>query len=102
MKPNRFRNLDSPTHPHQSHDPERCELCERVVDRLTVHHLVPRSQSKKKQVLPTARLCLACHRQLHVLFSNRHLARSMFSLDEIKQETSMQKFLAWVRKQDPN
>jgi len=81
---------------------ERCELCERAVANLTVHHLVPRSQSKKKQVLPTAKLCPACHRQLHVLFSNHLLARSLSSLEEIKREPSMQRFLSWVRKQDPH
>jgi hypothetical protein len=81
---------------------EKCELCERAVANLTVHHLVPRSQGKKKQTLPTASLCPACHRQLHVLFSNLHLARSLSSIEEIKQEPSMQRFLAWVRKQDPN
>jgi len=79
-----------------------CELCERTVANLTIHHLVPRSQGKRKQVLPTVKLCPACHRQLHVLFSNRRLAQSLSSLDEIRREPSMQTFLAWVRPQDPN
>jgi hypothetical protein len=86
----------------KSTSPSQCELCEREVENLTVHHLVPRSRGKKGQMLPTALVCPACHRQLHVLFSNHQLARDFASIEQLKTEPSMQKFLAWVRKQDPN
>lgn len=79
-----------------------CGLCERAVNNLTVHHLVPRSQAKKGQVIPTVNLCSACHRQLHAMFSNQQLARELASLESLKQEPSIQKFLCWVRKQDAN
>ena len=85
---------------------EICELCERTVDHLTVHHLFPKSQGRragrKVQELPTVRVCRACHRQLHALFSNKELARELDSIEKLKVHPAMQKFLAWIKKQDPN
>lgn len=80
----------------------QCELCEREVASLTVHHLVPRSQGKKGEELPTALLCSACHRQLHALYSNRQLARELSSLEELKNDPAMRGFLRWIRKQQPD
>lgn len=78
----------------------------REVEHLTVHHLVPKSQGKRRGIkgseLPTAMLCGACHRQLHVLFSNHELERRYHSIEELKREPKVKKFVAWVRKQDPN
>jgi 5-methylcytosine-specific restriction endonuclease McrA len=84
------------------HTVGRCQLCERPVGALTVHHLVPRSQVKQRRPLPTALLCAACHRQLHTLFSNRQLARELASVEELKNHPKMQNFLCWIKKQDPN
>jgi hypothetical protein len=80
----------------------RCQLCEREVGALTVHHLVPRSQAKKRQALPTALLCAACHRQLHALFPNQQLARELSSVEELRDHPAIQNFLRWIKKQDPN
>ena len=79
-----------------------CQLCERAVAALTVHHLVPKSQGKKGETLPTVNLCPACHRQLHALFSDQQLARELASLETLRQNPAIQKFLRWVRKQDAN
>ncbi len=83
-----------------------CELCGREGVKLTVHHLVPKAQGKrrglKSDALPTCLLCGACHRQLHTLFSNHELERTFHSLEELRREAKVQKFVAWVRKQDPN
>lgn len=85
---------------------ENCELCERMVDALTVHHLYPKSQGrragKKLQQLPTMRTCRACHRQIHALFSNKELARELDSIEKLRAHPAMEKFLTWVKKQDPN
>lgn len=85
-------------------DTSRCELCERAVERLTVHHLVPRSTVRRRDrsTLPTAKLCGACHRQLHVLFSNRDLKAQYSGIDELRSAPEMQKFLRWIIRQDPN
>ena len=81
----------------------RCELCERDLPKLTVHHLIPRQKTKRKKLDPgpTVNICSACHRQIHTLFDNTHLANELNSLDALRSQPQMQKFLAWVRKQDP-
>ena len=78
----------------------QCELCEREVDRVTVHHLIPRQKNGSHG--PRAELCSACHRQIHVLYDNGRLARELNHLERLKDDPEMRRFLAWVRKQDPN
>lgn len=81
-----------------------CQLCEREMKRLTLHHLVPRQTVKPKKADPgpTVNICSACHHQIHALFSNIELAQSLNSLEKIKNEPQIQKFLAWIKKQNPN
>jgi hypothetical protein len=78
----------------------QCELCEREVVRLTVHHLIP--QQKGGQNGPRIEICPACHRQVHVLYDNATLARDLNCLERLRDEPRMRRFLSWVRKQDPN
>ncbi|MDZ8138256.1 MAG: HNH endonuclease [Nostoc sp. DedQUE04] len=54
---------------------EQCELCHREMENLTVHHLVPRQNTKRKKQDPgpTANICSACHHQIHALFDNKLL-----------------------------
>ena len=82
----------------------KCELCDRNHESLTVHHLVPRQAVKRKKADPgpTVDICSACHRQIHTLFTNQQLAKSFNTLEKLQSEQRMQKFLSWVRKQDPN
>lgn len=77
--------------------PQSCELCLREVERYTVHHLVPRAEGGRFG--PTARLCATCHRQLHAMFTESTLARELNSLDAIRGNPEMRKYLKWVRKQ---
>ncbi len=81
-----------------------CELCEREMDALTVHHLIPRQKTKRKKIEPgpTINICSACHKQIHTLFDNTRLATELNSIERLKNEPQMQKFLSWVRKQNPN
>ncbi|MGB3512563.1 MAG: HNH endonuclease [Microcoleaceae cyanobacterium] len=81
-----------------------CELCEREMERLTVHHLIPRQNTKRKKADPgpTINICSACHRQIHTFFENKHLAEELNTIDKLKNEPKMQKFLLWVKKQNPN
>lgn len=82
----------------------QCQLCDRAVPRLTEHHLVPRQHTKRKKLDPgeTIDICPACHRQIHTLFENRQLAQELNTIDALKFHPDMAKFLAWVRKQDPD
>ena len=81
----------------------QCELCEREVEKLTVHHLFPRQKTKRKNEDPgpTTNICSACHRQIHTLFDNTRLAQELNCVERLKDEPQMQKFLSWVKKQDP-
>ncbi len=79
----------------------QCELCGRDVPRLTVHHLIPKSRGKRGQVLPTAKLCPACHRQLHALYPHERLARELNTVEALREEPEMARFLKWVGGQAP-
>lgn len=81
----------------------RCELCDRSVAALTAHHLTPRQKTKRKNLDPgpTIQICSACHRQIHVLYDNSYLATELNTLEKLQQDPKMQRFIAWVRKQDP-
>ena len=81
-----------------------CRLCERDCPALTVHHLIPRQQTKRKKqdTGPTVDICAPCHKQIHTLFTNKALATNLNSIDKLKAREEMQKFLGWIRKQDPD
>ncbi|WP_261664961.1 HNH endonuclease [Deinococcus sp. Marseille-Q6407] len=83
--------------------PAACALCGREVPRLTEHHLVPRSQGRRRGLkvaeLPTVMLCPACHKYLHTTFSNQELETGYSSLEALREHEGVQKFVAWIRKQ---
>lgn len=81
-----------------------CQLCDRDVSSLTEHHLVPRQHTKRKKLDlgETIDICPACHRQIHVLFDNRRLAEELNTVERLQTNPEMAKFLAWVRKQNPD
>jgi len=74
------------------------------MDKLTVHHLIPRQYSKRKKldIGPTINICSACHKQIHALFDNKQLAKELNTLAKLQQEPKIKKFLSWIKKQDPN
>ena len=75
----------------------RCALCERAVERFTVHHLVPRARGGNHG--PTARLCSTCHRQVHAMFSETTLAEELYSVELLRANPRVSSFLSWMRKQ---
>jgi 5-methylcytosine-specific restriction protein A len=79
-----------------------CALCGRDVTKLTEHHLTPRSKLKKGEVTPTIWICSPCHRQIHALFTNQQLHDEYNSLERLRDEPRMVRFLNWIRKQDAN
>jgi 5-methylcytosine-specific restriction protein A len=80
----------------------RCSLCEREVPRgmITLHHLKPRERGGKPE--HRTPLCRPCHKQLHAVFSNKDLARSLDSIERLRADPSLQPFLKWIRKQKPD
>ncbi|NEP79302.1 MAG: hypothetical protein F6K17_32340 [Okeania sp. SIO3C4] len=82
----------------------QCELCEREMAKLTVHHLIPKQNTKRKKINPgpTIDICSACHRQIHAFFDNKRLAQELNTVEQLKNEPQMQNFLLWVSKQNSN
>jgi 5-methylcytosine-specific restriction enzyme A len=72
-----------------------CALCGRQVSRLTKHHLRPREHGGTE----TALLCSGCHRQVHALFENRTLADQLDTLEKLRAEPQIQRYLRWARRQ---
>jgi 5-methylcytosine-specific restriction endonuclease McrA len=79
----------------------QCELCDRPMAALTAHHLIPKQNTKRKNEDPsqTIDICSACHRQIHSLFDNKHLAQELNTLEKLKNDPQLQKFVSWVKKQ---
>lgn len=90
MHPSASRRRSNP-------DDLRCALCERAVERFTVHHLVPRARGGNHG--PTARLCSTCHRQVHAMFSETTLAEELYSVELLRANPRVASFLNWMRKQ---
>lgn len=75
---------------------DRCELCGREGVETTEHHLVPREEGGKN--MPTARLCIPCHKQIHALYSNRELAVKLYTIERLQKDEKIKKYLDWIRK----
>ena len=81
--------------PLQTDQPSRCALCEREVLHITRHHLIPRAEGGTQVV----GLCIPCHKTLHSFFSNRTLLNELHTLDSLRHEPEIARYLAWIRKQ---
>ncbi|MGY3718320.1 HNH endonuclease [Sutcliffiella cohnii] len=74
-----------------------CELCEREKVEITVHHLTPKEMGGT--FMPNATLCIPCHKQIHALYTNEHLATELNTISQLKKERKMAAFIKWIRKQ---
>lgn len=74
----------------------RCGLCEREVQHTSRHHLVPREEGGRYG--PTIDLCQPCHSSVHLLLSNRQLARHYHTVEALRGAEELQKYLHWVRR----
>ena len=89
-----------------------CELCGRRVgkDRLTRHHLLPRSHArrmrrrrkgrqelKRRDPARTVALCAPCQRNVHASLSNGDLRRGYDSLEVLSAHPDIRRFIEWVR-----
>ncbi|WP_145047130.1 HNH endonuclease [Paenibacillus xylanexedens] len=77
---------------------DRCELCGREPVKTTVHHLTPKQMGGSS--MPTADLCIACHKQIHSLFTNRDIMTlGLTTLQALREHERMAPFIRWIRKQ---
>jgi hypothetical protein len=72
-----------------------CPLCERPIPvrQQDAHHLVPKSHGGVETVV----LHRICHRQIHALLTEAELARHYPSVQALKAQTEMARFLKWVQ-----
>lgn len=86
-----------------------CELCGREVERLTRHHLIPRSRhrkilgSKKRRRLfdredlnRTVLLCGPCHRKVHQTFTEAELERHYPTVEALSSAPEIERFVDWI------
>lgn len=80
-------------------DGEACTLCGRPLGRrIEWHHVVPKSQGGRE----TVPLHPICHRAIHAIASNKELARRLPTLDALRAEPEMARFLAWIANKPPD
>ncbi|MEH7444450.1 HNH endonuclease [Bacillus sp. JJ1122] len=75
----------------------KCELCCRDDVEVTIHHLTPKELGGT--FMPTAKLCIPCHKQIHALFTNEELAASLNTIELLRMHPDIHKFLKWIKKQ---
>ena len=76
-----------------------CPICEREIPdaQKDAHHLVPKSKGGRA----TEYLHRICHRQIHGLFTETELARTLNTAEALRAHPLMQKFIAWVSNKPP-
>ena len=81
-------------------DPPACPLCGRPLvpgPSVNEHHMVPRSH-RGRDTLTMHRIC---HNKIHTVFSEQELARYYHTVERLLENDEIRKFVAWVRKKDP-
>ena len=85
-----------------------CALCGRAVAFLTQHHLIPRTEHKRKKkregltqefLNSVIWICAPCHKNIHAVLTERELADEYNAVDKLRGFPAIRKFTAWVRKQ---
>ncbi|WP_226676733.1 HNH endonuclease [Rossellomorea aquimaris] len=76
-----------------------CELCARGNVETTVHHLTPKEVGGT--FLPTAQLCIPCHKQIHSLYTNDELGARLNTIEDLRNDVKIYAFIKWIRKQPP-
>lgn len=87
-------------------DPGACALCQRSGVEITRHHLIPRTyhrdfrrkQGYSREILNrTIPVCPPCHRHIHQVFTEKQLARQVNTLEQLRAEPEIQRFVAWIQ-----
>jgi hypothetical protein len=76
----------------------KCSICGREGDKeyFEKHHLGP---AQKKKESETIDVCHQCGDQIHLLFDNYTLKYEMNSLEALRNNDGVKKYVNWIRKQ---
>ena len=78
---------------------EACWLCERPLGHnVEMHHPVPRSRGGRE----TVPLHPVCHRAIHNAFGNKELERVGGSIEALRANPMVAKYLAWIANKPPD
>lgn len=74
-----------------------CVLCDRPIIEGTEsnHHLIPK-QYFGNEKYPIHSIC---HKQIHHLFSNEVLAKNLNTIDKLRNQHNVKRFINWVQNQ---
>lgn len=73
-----------------------CPLCGRPIpaSQRDAHHLLPKSRGGRE----TITLHRICHRQIHAVITEKHLAENYCSISALLGHPEIAKFVTWVRR----
>ena len=83
-----------------------CCLCFRDVSNITMHHLVPKTRHKNKknkklysrrEVIEKAPTCEPCHNNVHMVLSEKELARNYNTIEKLREHPDIKKFTNWIK-----
>jgi len=79
--------------------PTECALCHRQLGRrVEWHHVVPKSEGGREIVAVHP----VCHRTIHAAVTNKELARLYPTLDALRGNVAIARFLAWIAEKPPD
>ena len=79
-----------------------CPLCERPIPHhvpQSRHHLIPKLKGGKGG--PTVLLHQICHTEIHRTLTEAELARDYATIEALRAQPHLAKFIAWVAKRPP-
>ena len=77
-----------------------CPLCGRpLAEPITRHHLIPPSKGGKDT--PTVAMHKICQTKVHAVFSETELKNYYHTVERIKENEEITKFVKWVSKKEP-
>lgn len=78
-----------------------CPLCERPIppELESRHHLIPKLKGGKHE--PIAVLHTICHSKVHSLFSEAELARVYNTIEALRENEEIMRFVKWISKRPP-
>ena len=79
-----------------------CPLCDRIITEnvpKSIHHLIPKSKGGKGG--ETVLLHHICHKQIHLMFKEKELAKSLNKIEILKKHPKLKKFINWIKKRSP-